>query len=172
MFGRLSETVDLNRLPPQGLRVAGALALEHFGRLVEVCRTREGQVSADLLFEHTARGLRVVHGIVDTSLPLICQRCLEPMMQPVHAEVMLALFLAGESQEGVPEDVEALVVDPLYSVTNLLEDEILLAMPMMPRHPMGTCVAAGSAPARGGQGETKTERPHPFATLEKLRRRD
>jgi uncharacterized protein len=90
----------------------------------------------------------------------------------VRSEPVLALFLPGEPQTGVPEEAEPLVVEPGWSLAALVEDELLLAMPMMPRHATGECETRTPPPRKNAVVEVKTDRPNPFAVLEKLRKRE
>lgn len=102
-------------------------------------------------------------------LVLQCQRCLEPAELIVEGERWFR-FVATEEQaaaedESAEEDVLALQ-DPLDWVT-LLEDELILSLPLVPLHevcpqPLPTGQDAGA--------ESLPEREHPFAALEALLR--
>ncbi len=172
MFGRLPETIDPITLAEQGVRLTGELPLREMARLASVCEVGEGMAAADLKFAREPHGLRYLRARIDARLRLVCQRCLQPMDVAVRSEPVLALFLPGESQTGVPEEAEPLVVGPGWSLAALVEDELLLAMPMMPRHATGECVASTRPPHKDTPAEVKTDRPNPFAVLEKLRKRD
>ena len=172
MSGSLPEMIDPIQLADQGIRLTGELPADTMRRLAGSCLDAAGTVSVDLRFTRTAGGLRALRGRVAARLGFTCQRCLERMEQEVVAEPVLFLFRPGEAQAGVPDEAEALVVEPSVVLAEFVEDELLLALPMMPRHPAGTC---GTSASRGrGQGEAPAEsaRPNPFASLEKFRRRD
>ncbi len=172
MFGRLPETIDPITLAEQGVRLTGELPLREMARLADLCEVGEGMAVADLKFAREPHGLRYLRARIDASLRLVCQRCLQPMDVVVRSEPVLALFLPGEPQTGVPEEAEPLVVEPGWSLAALVEDELLLAMPMMPKHAPGECAANTLPPRKATQVEVKTDRPNPFAVLEKLRKRD
>ena len=105
----------------------------------------------------------------DTVVRLECQRCLQPMNEVLRADRYLR-FVAGEDEaarldEDSEDDVLALVAR--LDLFELLEDELILALPLVPRH--GTCpqpldMAPASAVARPDES-----RPHPFAALAALR---
>jgi uncharacterized protein len=84
------------------------------------------------------------------SVPLVCQRCLQPFRWPVEQET--TVLLARDDQELARIDDEdhehevilaAAPVDPL----ELVEDELLLTLPFAPRCPEAVCEAARGARA-------------------------
>jgi uncharacterized protein len=109
-----------------------------------------------------------MRGRLDAELSFTCQRCLEAVSCPVHADVMLLLRRPGEtarSADGADESDEALEVPGPLSLAALVEDELILALPMFARHAPGTCRTAAVAEDDAGGG-----RPHPFAGLRQLKR--
>ncbi len=101
----------------------------------------------------------------ETVARLECQRCLQPLNEALRVDQHLR-FVAGEDEaarldEESEDDVLALVAR--LDVFSLLEDELILALPLVPRH--GTCPqpldpSATTAPLRADEA-----RPHPFAAL-------
>ncbi len=72
----------------------------------------------------------------NTEVTLECQRCLQPMRWPMHARRRI-FFVAGEDAAAAldaehEEDVLALV--PTLDLQALVEDELLLSLPIVPRH--------------------------------------
>ena len=72
----------------------------------------------------------------DTEVVLECQRCLQPMRVPLHAQRRI-FFVAGEDAaaalDAESED-DVLAMAPALDLTDLIEDELLLALPLVPRH--------------------------------------
>ena len=105
---------------------------------------------------------------VDTDLMLTCQRCL----QPVRADVSVQRdfrFVSGEDQAAeldadCEEDILALT--RRLDLIELIEDELLLALPLVPRHE--ACPEPLIAPVVDAQ---PMERDHPFAILGELKRK-
>ena len=113
---------------------------------------------------------------------VLCQRCLEPMGIDVERQVRLAL---------VRGDAEAAALDATYdpwladdqpvSLSGLLEDELILAMPNFCRHPRGECEMprGGNAVERGEQSGERQDadtagesgQVNPFSALEPLKSR-
>lgn len=104
----------------------------------------------------------------ETTVRLVCQRCLQPLAEPLAVERRFR-FVEGEDEaERLDEESEddVLAAGRSFDLLELLEDELILALPLVPRHeecPQPLPLAAGEAPA--------PEPPaHPFAALAALRR--
>lgn len=111
---------------------------------------------------------------VQTRVWLTCQRCLQPMVMPLALDQRLR-FVQGESQaealDAESED-DVLALARWMDLRELVEDELLLALPLVPRHetcpqplpvPVGLESDAGPAPEEG------FEKPNPFAALRALK---
>jgi uncharacterized protein len=108
--------------------------------------------------ERGKSGLRLS---VDGSVRLQCQRCLGSLDVPVQIEARLE-FASNESEAmAADDDIERVVASRELSIAALVEDEVLLALPMVPRHEHCS-VAAGL--------ETNAE-PSAFQALVALRKR-
>ena len=72
----------------------------------------------------------------DTEVTVECQRCLQPMRLPIHAERRV-FFVEGEEAaaalDAESED-DVLALTPSLDLPELIEDELLLALPLVPRH--------------------------------------
>jgi len=176
MSGGLPASIDLIRLADQGDHLSGIIPLNRMTRLLTGCRSDEGVVTVDLSFHYDGqRDMRTIIGAVETEISLNCERCLEPMTLLLRSEVNLLVLLPG--QESLAETDDALIADGPVSLAELVENELLLALPMMPMHPMDQCSAtnqvveagSGSSTAEPEQGDNKES---PFAELAKLKRSD
>ncbi|WP_462319792.1 YceD family protein [Halochromatium sp.] len=136
-----------------------------------------GSVRYRFEFGPDADGRGTARGRVAGQLPLRCQRCFERCELAVDAEVRLALVSGIDEAKVLPPQYEPLMIeDRLMRPTDLIEDELILAVPAIPRHPEGDCepprlLAGGPLTSAGGEqqasvAETST---HPFAGLAALR---
>lgn len=164
MSGRLPREIDPIRLADEGIRLQGELPGAAMARLRELAPTggTPATVMLDLQFERTAQGTRLLHGSIRTTVGATCQRCLEPMSIEVSARPYFVLLGPGEAPVGVSEDTETLVIEGPLKLSELAEDELLLAMPMIPAHDDEACAAPGVAPQ---PPRAETGKPNPFATL-------
>ncbi len=113
-----------------------------------------------------------LHLQADTTLPLTCQRCLAPV--DVALKVDLWFRFAADEATAALEDEEAdedvLVASHEFDLRTLIEDELLMAIPIAPTHgvcpePVRLSAADADFDAPGGV------HPNPFAVLEALRPR-
>jgi uncharacterized protein len=106
---------------------------------------------------------------VDADVSLECQRCLQPMHVPLHVERRI-FFVEGEDAAAALDaesDDDVLALAPALDLQPLIEDELLLALPIVPRHelcpePLPRAFADPEAPAEAEE--------HPFAALAVLKR--
>lgn len=122
------------------------------------------RLSLDEFYRPCARGQ------VQMTLPMICQRCLQPFMRqlliPIH------LILTQESDDKpYPDDLELLPIgESELTWIDLLEDDLLLALPMVPKHDEGTCQPIGWEFSEAGVDQVmitpvEEKKPNPFLVL-------
>jgi uncharacterized protein len=177
MSGGLPASIDPIRLADQDTRLSGTIPLHRMKRLLTFCRSDEGVVSVELAFSHDrARGVRIMRGEVATEIATACERCREAMTLPLKSRIDLLVLVPG--QENLAHQDDALMVSEPVSLSELVENELILAMPMIPIHQMDQCPAkelAGEPDSRRGAPEPEqgdSEKASPFAELTKLKRSD
>ena len=107
---------------------------------------------------------------VQAELPMLCQRCLQPAMQKI---LDVALFRLVEDEpeltlEELEAEDEALCLQGLTDARALVEDQILLALPLVPMH--DACPQPIVAEGLWNEPAAMRERPSPFAVLAKLKK--
>jgi uncharacterized protein len=141
-----------------GATQQGVLPLSGFPRLRDMLASDEGEVAYQLRGVRDERGRPGLRLRVDGELQLRCQRCLGPMAFEVKADELLLLAATQAEIDADPAEVDApdrVVAAKQMSVADLVEDELILAVPYAPRH--DECAPA----AREGEGATA----RPFAGL-------
>lgn len=160
----------------EGATLSGRIALQDLPRLAG--ELRPGHDAAQAV-EWTATGaMRRLHGghlrptialRAHSQALLTCQRCLGAVAVELEIDRLFA-FVADEDEaarldEQSEEDV--LVLSRAFDLVELLEDELILALPLVPRHE--TCPSP--LPAMTPDSSTEASQPAgPFAALEALRR--
>ncbi|OGA51872.1 MAG: hypothetical protein A3G25_21915 [Betaproteobacteria bacterium RIFCSPLOWO2_12_FULL_63_13] len=96
----------------------------------------------------------------DGALTLECQRCLKPVTFPLAFRAELLLAESEREIEAADDEFDRVLASKAMHVDRLVEDEVILALPMVPRHEQ----------CSDGQGGTKVGKPSPFAELAKLKR--
>jgi uncharacterized protein len=99
---------------------------------------------------------------------LQCQRCLQPVSVPVEVNRDFRLVAGEDAAARLDTEIEEDVLELTRSLDlrELIEDEILLALPLVPRHE--SCPVPLPTPAAD---ETTGRQDNPFAELEALKRR-
>ncbi len=113
-------------------------------------------------FAHDAQGNVIVELWVEAELPLVCQRSLQPYLEPVKRHSLLAVVESIEEQELLPEHYEPVLVEQgRMALLEVVEDELLLAVPQVPRRPRGggSRPFDGRAPRRPESRAEPTRRP-------------
>jgi uncharacterized protein len=124
-------------------------------------------------FAHDRQGNVTVELWVDAELPLICQRSLRPYLEPVKRHSVLVVVESVEAQELLPEDYEPVLVEHgRLALLDLVEDELLLGVPQVPRDPAVKEVdlSTDAGPEVPAASEAETTR-RPFEGLAGLLRR-
>jgi uncharacterized protein len=156
--------------------LGGVWPLAQFDRLTEaavadVLDPTSGEVTWNARGERRAmRGGESqvwLHIGASTHLPLECQRCLQPVDVPLDIKRSF-LFVHGEdaaAQLDTDSEDDVLALSRALDLRELIEDELLLALPIVPRHE--TCPSPlPVAP----DVELDNEKPNPFAALSALKR--
>ena len=104
---------------------------------------------------------------VQASVLLTCQRCLGPLRRVLESTSRLAFVASDEVP--VPAEREAVACDPhRLDLAALVEDELLLALPLIARHAPGeACTLPDAAAAQVVTDEPGATR-RPFAGLKDL----
>ncbi|MCB5187451.1 YceD family protein [Methylobacillus caricis] len=141
------------------------LPLLRFSRLSEYLASSDGTVDISLIGKVDAQGRPILQLRVQAALILTCQRCLDSFEYSLDLD---ADFIIVANENAIPspdsdeydDEVDYLVAETQLQVIDLVEDEILLALPLAPKHEESTC---------GGTGRTELEKPSPFAVLKGLK---
>lgn len=170
MTQRLPELIDPFRLVRQHRILNGTLELRRMERLAPLLHSSEGVASVDLEFGTDDMGVSCVLGHVQAELHFICQRCMQPMTYAVDAEVALGLVAHRSEVDKIAAHYEPLIVEQVPTpLLPIIEDELLLMVPIVALHEAGECEAL---PQLNSAAEPAARRENPFAVLAKLKPRN
>lgn len=172
---RLPVHIDPLRLAQQRREISGRYRLAEFSRLGEALVDDDGEVTVELHFGIDEQGIPYMQGRLRAQLQLRCQRCLEPMPYAVDSELSLGIVEDEVQAEALPSHYEPLFAEqePLY-LADVIEDELLLALPIVPRHDPAEC-AVDTSVSVGGDAQEEveqdepTEKENPFAALSAIK---
>jgi uncharacterized protein len=135
-----------------------------------------GSVRYQLTFDQDEANRAVVTGEVEAVLPLCCQRCTGLYLLPVKAQIHLALVDGIDEANALPEHLDPLLIEErLMRASDLIEDELILAIPAVPRHVEIECEPPRADMKKTDSGDKPVDagaRVHPFAALAALKGRD
>lgn len=175
MSQRLPEFIEPYRLAEIQRILTGDLPIARMSRLVSMLLSDAGEVHVNLVFGVDEIGQANVVGEVTTSVTMQCQRCMESMEVGVSSEVSLAFVRTEKQAQGLPSYYDPLIVEEETSLSELVEDEIILALPAVPLHEPEQCavqeqyISNTQSAAEDSQSGDASQRQNPFAILEKLR---
>lgn len=104
-----------------------------------------------------------------TAVWLTCQRCLQPYQQTIEIDRRLRFVRDEAEAEALDAELEddVLALPRSLDLRELIEDEILLALPLVPRHEH--CPAPLSFDPGAAEAVAEPEKEHPFAALQALK---
>jgi uncharacterized protein len=167
MSRRLPEFIDPFHLVERRQVLKGSVSLSKMQRLASLSMDPNGNAELEIHFGRDEAGLPVARGTITTVVRLQCQRCLEPWDFELETEFTLGVVASLSEAGNLPENYEPLIVDePPMSLAELIEDEILLALPAVAMHSKENCALAQPAAkisdttARQTSGERKRKPKH------------
>jgi uncharacterized protein len=157
--------IDSLEFAKNGQQINGEVSLAELPRLADVLGDTRG-----------ALGYTVQGGVdkqvgswlgvsVTGTCRLQCQRCLGTLEHEIKLVTRLLLRdqASLDALEDDEDEFDSVLADKRLDVVSLLEEEILLSLPIAPKHEFGQCRPAG------GSNQTQADSNNPFAVLEKLK---
>ena len=136
MSATFSTPVEPERLANSGEILEGRVWVASLARLRAQLARHEGEAIASIRFLHGADDRIRIAGRVDAAVWVICQTCLEPVEVALASEFELALVEdLGSASEAMPEMDVWLREARLVDLREVLDQELTLALPQIPRHP-------------------------------------
>jgi uncharacterized protein len=143
----------------------GTIALSNMTRLVPMLTRDSGEVAFEAAFFRDRLGFAVLNLKVSAQLTLTCQASLETYLESVERDSMLAVIVDLKEQDELPGHYEAVLIESgRLEFLSLVQDELILAVPQVPRKPGLEEVQYSTDPKE--DFEHLSEEPNkPFAAL-------
>lgn len=136
----LPHSVDALKFCQQRASVTGSVLLAALPRLSAELQRVDGIVQVELVFGLDEQSRKVIQGRIEAVLPLLCQRCMQGLDVPVSVDVQLGLVWTDEQAVQLPRSLDPVQMETqemdLYAI---VEEELLLAMPLVAHHEQGVC---------------------------------
>ncbi len=148
---------DLAAMAERGTVLEGEIPLEKLPRLAPLLESARGSVRAAFRFRQDERGWPIIALEYDAGVRLVCQRCLASVDYELEDRVEFAVLESSAMAQHLPDEYEPLVLeDERLSPATLVEDELIISLPLVPRHEAAECSnpqGTRAAPPAASEGD-------------------
>jgi uncharacterized protein len=162
-----SKPLEVDRLADGGADVDFAVPLAELSGLRSPRADVAGHVTGSVRFAREA-GVVVAELALRGVATLVCQRCMQPLDLAIEARVRIGLIGSQAQAAGLPPDLEpVLAPGGRISIGELITEELLLSLPIVPLH----AAECAPLPAAVAAPELEMQTHKPFARLGELLKR-
>jgi uncharacterized protein len=174
MLNRLPVDVNPFKLVEQERCLTGVLPLQKLPRLADIALAGSEDFAVELAFTRSIGGRPMIKGHVRGNIMLECQRCMQPVQIHLDNPIQVALTTFESDERPEQEGLEAwLIEDERLFIQDFVEDEILLALPLVAKHDQCEPVRKLIEALPSDEPETQSEqadvsasaKKNPFAVL-------
>ena len=168
---KLPVSFDPVRFAKWGRRLEGNISLSKMSRIVELADNIHGEVSVTLDCSMGEDRVRALRGHIKAIVPMQCQRCMGEVEISVDSHFTLGVVDSEAFAEKLPDEYEPLLIgeDEKLFLQDLIEDELILALPIVAMHPKEECSAGYKTEDDTNLMQTESQRDNPFAVLKDLK---
>ncbi len=147
--------------------LSGSILPENFARLQDFLADNAGRIDYKLSGDIDKYSRSILRIKLQGTINLSCQRCLDKMPHPVNVESELILARNDAELARYDEDclVDAILASEELDAFALIEEEIILGLPLSPRHPDVACLQID----KPHEAQNQIDKAHPFAALKSLK---
>ncbi len=166
---KLPITISPTRSAQRRLVCEGVFKLSDMTRLLAGCEKRSEHVQVSVKFNVDERGLTYMSGAASALVALTCQRCNELFDHQLEVDFTFSPAKNAEAAENIPSYYDIIELDENGEVNllELVEEEFILVLPLIPRHNLKDCSA--KADSVWGELPEELEKPNPFDVLKQLK---
>ena len=165
MQGKLKQRYQIHKEVSRSSYFQGQIDVEALPRLGELLASTVATINVQFEFQHSDYDTPMVSGKMQADLEMECQRCLQAM--PISSQVDFKLLVDA------PEDiVRESSLDTVYSedgsidIFEVVEDELILALPLVAMHESSLCNRHWQAPDHDQDSVVKD---NPFSVLKDMK---
>jgi len=181
MSKRLPVLIEPLRLAEKSSLLEGRISLGQMKRVASSLFDRKGDLAVNLQFGMDENRQPNIRGTISGKITLVCQRCMQAMDYTVASKVSLAIVRSDAQATNLPAKYDPLMVDEegKISLVDLVEDELILALPTVAMHAISDCPAGDQflhhtdepSAADDEKPVAQPDKPNPFAVLEQLKKK-
>ncbi len=166
--------VDAKKIFAHNALISGILPISRFTRFCELLENNSGNLHVSLQFHLDDNHRRIIDGEIEALVFVTCQRCLEPAQIRLAETFKLGIVETESHIARLPAEIDPwMVTDPKLVIADFLEEQLILAMPIVSYH-SNRCETslpaetAASFDQKSGM-VIKSDKNSPFAILQKLK---
>jgi uncharacterized protein len=128
-----AEVIDGLQFARAALERRGVVGMERLPRLAQLQCSTEG-LEYRLCGGEAGNGKPCLRLSVRGSMEMPCQRCLDPIQVPIAIDAELQLAESEREISEADDEIDRVLTSRHMDIAWLVEDEVILALPMTPRH--------------------------------------
>ncbi|MDH3645406.1 MAG: YceD family protein [Gammaproteobacteria bacterium] len=165
------QKTSIDRLGGAGVAIDTEVSISELPRVAAAVLHDTRPIRLRIRAQESDRGIVLIDGDLQAMLVLTCQRCLDEMSVGIDSSLRLALLSQPIEEDLIPAGYEPLVIPAgKVRLADLVEDEILLELPIAPRHADQDCGPLKENVKALKGSASKTETTTPFAGLADMMR--
>lgn len=135
MSNSTSGLIDPYKMAKRHLTLQDKVAVASLHRANKLLASDEGEVAYSFDFSMDPEELCVINGELHGLLTMCCQRCLKNFKREVHCEFVVSPVNNDAEAKLLPSGYEPVIVqDGKFDILELLEDELILGLPIVAAH--------------------------------------
>lgn len=165
----LPKMIDTRKHADQHSEYQGVLQASELPRLNDAVE-EIAQVQVEVNFGRDEQRRMQIRGTATCAVSMICQRCLQPSDQEMTITLDAVMVFSDERAKAMPQTLDVWVVPEIANLHELIEDELLLALPIVAYHAESVgCTPPEIVAATEEVEPAPVERESPFAVLRALK---
>ena len=158
-----SKLRDVSILADEGVELSFRIPVSRMTRLVQELSADSGVAQGTVQFARE-RGFAVAQLQVAADVTLVCQRCMKPLVMTIESDSRVFLPHSEAAAEHVPPEVETMIApEGRLRMSELVEEDLLLALPLAPLHADDEYCAVRAEEPEPEEAPAEVQRP--FAAL-------
>ncbi len=147
-----------------GQRISGEISVTQLPRLLDVLKNQQSVLHYTIQGGVDRFGCALLDVSINGTCQLLCQRCMNNMdyLVQITTRLLLRNQASLDALDDEEEMFDSILADAQMDILDLLQDEIVLSLPIAPKHQIGDCQAADGK-------QSAKETTHPFAALAGLK---
>ena len=170
---QLPKQIDAVKLVNTNQQLNAKIDSKNLTRLKSAVTQCSDFVECEIEFHQDESKHRLMTGSINSQVSMICQRCLEEVDFSIQSRFQIGLVFNDEQAAQLPRAYEPVELDSegRLELWEVMEDEVLLALPILPTHAEGECEMKALPEPSVEITDFSGKADNPFAVLAKLKQK-